>query len=128
VSTNVASCGAWNGGGPCPAFFFARPRFPPLRLECQTSDPDAISAIVRAKYAALDRLYRGLQLMVVFAVVLLLVGTAFIFHNKGEKLRLKKHALLDHAFSIETGELTPTLKVKRKVVREKYATVISGLG
>jgi uncharacterized protein YjiK len=54
----------------------------------------ALSAIIRAKYAALDRLYRGLQLMVVFAVALLLAGTAFIFHNKGERLRLKKHALL----------------------------------
>jgi uncharacterized protein YjiK len=54
----------------------------------------AMAAIIRAKYAALDRLYRGLQLMTVFAVVLLLVGTAFIFHNKGEKLRLKKHAFL----------------------------------
>jgi uncharacterized protein YjiK len=53
----------------------------------------AISAIVRAKYAALDRLYRGLQLMVVFAVVLLLLGTGFIFHSKGERLKLKKDAL-----------------------------------
>ena len=54
----------------------------------------AMAAIIRAKYAALDRLYRGLQLMTVFAVALLLGGTAFIFHNKGEKLRLKKHAFL----------------------------------
>jgi uncharacterized protein YjiK len=54
----------------------------------------ALAAINRAKFAALDRLYRGLQLMTVFAVVLLLVGTAFIFHNKGEKMRLKKHAFL----------------------------------
>jgi uncharacterized protein YjiK len=54
----------------------------------------AMAAIIRAKFAALDRLYRGLQLMTVFAVALLLAGTAFIFHNKGEKLRLKKHALL----------------------------------
>jgi uncharacterized protein YjiK len=54
----------------------------------------ALSAIIRAKYAALDRLYRGLQLMVVFAVVLLLIGTGFIFHSKGERLRLKKNALM----------------------------------
>ena len=54
----------------------------------------ALAAIIRAKYAALDRLYRGLQLMTVFAVLMLLMGTAFIFHNKGEKLKLKKHALL----------------------------------
>jgi uncharacterized protein YjiK len=54
----------------------------------------ALAAINHAKFAALDRLYRGLQLMTVFAVVMLLMGTAFIFHNKGEKLRLKKHAFL----------------------------------
>ena len=40
---------------------------------------------------------------------------------------IKKHAILDRAFSIESGELTPTLKVKRKVVREKYADIISTL-
>ncbi len=40
---------------------------------------------------------------------------------------VKKHAILDRPFSIETGELTPTLKVKRKFVREKYAGVISTL-
>jgi long-chain acyl-CoA synthetase len=34
---------------------------------------------------------------------------------------VKKHALLDHSFTIESGELTPSLKVKRRVVREKYA-------
>ena len=55
----------------------------------------ALAAINRAKFAALDRLYRGLQLMTVFAVVMLLMGTAFIFHNKGEKLKLKKHAVLN---------------------------------
>lgn len=54
----------------------------------------AIAAIIRAKYAALDRLYRGLQLMTVFAVILLLIGTGFIFHSKGQRLRLKKDALL----------------------------------
>lgn len=40
---------------------------------------------------------------------------------------VKKHALLDTAFSIESGELTPTLKVRRKVVKEKYADVIAQL-
>ena len=40
---------------------------------------------------------------------------------------VKKHALLDHPFTIETGELTPTLKVKRKFVKEKYADAIATL-
>ncbi|HWD41703.1 MAG TPA: long-chain fatty acid--CoA ligase [Fimbriimonas sp.] len=40
---------------------------------------------------------------------------------------VKKHALLDQPFSIESGEITPTLKVKRKFVEKKFASVIDGL-
>ena len=68
----------------------------------------AISAIIRTKYAALDRLYRGLQLMVVFAVVLLLVGTGFIFHSKGQRLRLRKNALLGMGAEKEEKSRRPT--------------------
>ncbi len=39
----------------------------------------------------------------------------------------KKIALLEHDFSIERGELTPTLKVKRRVVDQTYKTLIDGL-
>ncbi|HEY0970977.1 MAG TPA: long-chain fatty acid--CoA ligase [Gemmatimonadales bacterium] len=39
----------------------------------------------------------------------------------------KKIALLEHDFSIERGELTPTLKVKRRVVDRQYAELIDGL-
>ena len=34
--------------------------------------------------------------------------------------KIKKFALLDKEFGIETGELTPTLKFKRKFILEKY--------
>jgi long-chain acyl-CoA synthetase len=37
---------------------------------------------------------------------------------------VKYHRVLPHDFSIETGELTPSLKVKRKVVTEKYRDLI----
>jgi long-chain acyl-CoA synthetase len=36
----------------------------------------------------------------------------------------KKIVLLEHEFSIERGELTPTLKVKRRVVDEHYKAII----
>jgi long-chain acyl-CoA synthetase len=41
--------------------------------------------------------------------------------------RVKKVALLEHELTIEGGELTPTLKVKRRVVDEKYRAAIDAL-
>jgi long-chain acyl-CoA synthetase len=37
---------------------------------------------------------------------------------------IKKFELLDHDLSIETGELTPSLKVKRNVIESNYADVL----
>jgi long-chain acyl-CoA synthetase len=41
--------------------------------------------------------------------------------------KVKRLAILDHDLSQETGELTPTLKVKRNVVNEKYADIFDAL-
>ena len=41
--------------------------------------------------------------------------------------RVRRFAVLDRDFSQETGELTPTLKVRRKAVSDLYASVIEGL-
>lgn len=41
--------------------------------------------------------------------------------------RVKKVALLEHELTIDGGEMTPTLKVKRRVVDEKYRSVIDAL-
>jgi long-chain acyl-CoA synthetase len=39
---------------------------------------------------------------------------------------IKKFEILDHDFSIETGELTPKLSVKRKVINSKYGHIFDG--
>lgn len=41
--------------------------------------------------------------------------------------RIKKFALLDVEFSIQSGELTPSLKLKRRVIHEKYGDHIERL-
>jgi len=41
--------------------------------------------------------------------------------------QIKKFKILDHDLSQETGELTPTLKVKRNVVYDKYAEELEAL-
>jgi len=41
--------------------------------------------------------------------------------------QVKRFFILDHDLSQETGELTPTLKVKRNIVNEKYADAFTAL-
>ncbi len=41
--------------------------------------------------------------------------------------KIKKFALLDRELSQEAGELTPTLKVRRRIVAQKFADAIEGL-
>ena len=40
---------------------------------------------------------------------------------------IKQFRVLDHDFSVETGELTPSQKVKRRVVETMYAEVLDGM-
>ncbi|ASS49754.1 MAG: AMP-dependent synthetase [Candidatus Fluviicola riflensis] len=40
--------------------------------------------------------------------------------------KIKKFALLENEFAIDTGELTPTLKLKRKIIIEKYQSLLDG--
>lgn len=43
----------------------------------------------------------------------------------GKVEQIKKIELLDKEWSVDSGELTPTLKLKRKVIMEKYAHLIT---
>jgi len=40
--------------------------------------------------------------------------------------RVKKVVLLPEPFSVENGEMTPTLKIKRRVVAQKYGNLLGG--
>ncbi|MGC4113175.1 MAG: long-chain fatty acid--CoA ligase [Myxococcales bacterium] len=40
---------------------------------------------------------------------------------------IKRYAILDHDWTLETGEITPSLKVKRKLVSDKYKRILDGL-
>ena len=45
-------------------------------------------------------------------------------HKLSQFERIKEFRLLPQEFTIAAGELTPTMKVKRRVIDERYATVI----
>lgn len=45
----------------------------------------------------------------------------------GRVEQIKRFHILSRPFSLEEGELTPTLKVRRKIVNEKFASEIEGL-
>jgi long-chain acyl-CoA synthetase len=47
--------------------------------------------------------------------------------NYAQVEQAKKFRILDHDLSIDTGELTPTLKVKRNVVHERYAELFESM-
>jgi long-chain acyl-CoA synthetase len=50
------------------------------------------------------------------------VNTLLPLHEK-----IRSYCLLAHSFLVETGELTPTLKVRRPVIMQRYAEEIEDL-
>jgi long-chain acyl-CoA synthetase len=47
--------------------------------------------------------------------------------NYAQVEQVKRFEIIDHDLSIETGELTPTLKVKRNVVYDRYHDLFEGM-
>jgi long-chain acyl-CoA synthetase len=41
--------------------------------------------------------------------------------------RVRRFTLLDRQFTIEDGELTPTQKVRRKAIEERYRNIIDSM-
>ncbi|WP_407444887.1 AMP-dependent synthetase/ligase [Rhodococcus sp. (in: high G+C Gram-positive bacteria)] len=57
------------------------------------------------------------------------IDTAIADTNKkvSKAEAIKKYQILDTDFSIETGELTPTLKLKRNIIHEKHGSEIASI-
>ncbi len=47
--------------------------------------------------------------------------------NYAQVEQIKKFAILDHDLSVESSELTPTLKVKRNVIYDRYAELLDAM-
>ena len=47
--------------------------------------------------------------------------------NYAQVEQVKRFKILDHDLSIDTGELTPTLKVKRNVIYERYEDLFEAM-
>jgi len=67
------------------------------------------------KYSSWDDLREGLEIRTLASQIVESVNKQL---SRFESI--KKFVILPHDFSIETGELTPTMKVKRRMVEEKY--------
>ena len=90
-----------------------------------TLDPDeaaALAAEAAVEEADLATLSKDPRVRDVIAAVVAKVNAGY-----AQVEQVKKFAILDHDLSQETGELTPTLKVKRNVVNEKYAEIFDSL-
>ena len=51
-------------------------------------------------------------------------GTVAIPIQSGQTEKIKKFRLICHEWSVESGELSPTLKLRRDFIHEKYYQVI----
>lgn len=76
----------------------------------------------RIQYANLDELVKMKQ------IYELLENDLSQFQKKlANYERVRKFTILDKPLSIENGEITPTLKVKRKVIEERYKDLIEDM-
>jgi len=61
------------------------------------------------------------------AIKLVQTDVALLTRELADYLRIRRIALLPDEFTIDRGELTPTLKVKRRVIDQKFGDLIEEL-
>ncbi|OGX90730.1 AMP-dependent synthetase/ligase [Hymenobacter coccineus] len=89
------------------------PSFPDLKAWCKSHGvPDAPN----------EELVRNEQVVKLYHELVVKCNESF-----AQWEQLKKIALLPELWTVETGEMTPTMKVKRKVITEKNKDLIEGL-
>jgi long-chain acyl-CoA synthetase len=90
-----------------------------------TLDPDSVPAWAKAKGIA----FESVEDLASSSEVMKLIE-AEVEDKNGQLASfesVKKFRLLPRDLSIEAGELTPTLKIKRKVVLEKFGDLVDGM-
>ena len=96
----------------------------PFMSALLTIDPEQVAALAKAVGAEPDSaaLAGNEKVREIFQAGVDAVNTSL-----SNVERIKKFTILPQDLSLDGGELTPTLKVKRKVVNEKYAEQIEGI-
>jgi long-chain acyl-CoA synthetase len=97
-------------------------KFPAALIVPDWEQIESYVQIKGIKTTARDELRRHPRILDLFARQI-----AALTPSLAQYERVKKIALLEHELSIVGGELTPTLKVKRRVIDEKYREVIDRL-
>ncbi len=89
------------------------PDFEYLKNYCQIKD---------IKYSSNEEIIRNPEIIKRFKKEIAHYNSFF-----GDTEKIKKFELLDHQWSIETGEITANLKLKRKFIQEKYRDKINAI-
>lgn len=89
------------------------PSFEQIRLWCKTNGID---------YTTNEAMVRNNQVLTRIRQEVDHINRSF-----GEWEQIGRFKLLDHEWTVESGELTPSLKTRRSFIMEKYKTEINGL-
>ncbi len=85
--------------------------------------------VIRKWYEEQEKTYPGNQAVLQDLEARLKIDEAIKYYNQhfNPVEQIKKFVLMPHEWTIEGGELTPTLKLKRRVIAEKYGDLIGGM-